>query len=203
LIVTEPATVDRARAHGEAVQDVLGVLGSFLMTLDTADLRRVAAGLRRSLDGGAVSAGKAGLVRRLASRELSQADRVDLEQWALIDHFRHREQLLQGALSAPEVAQRLGITRQAAYDRAKRGSLLAVMDRGALRFPGWQFDPEGDNGVVPGLPRVARALRVPPLGKISWMVRPNAYLGGVIPLDRLRAGQVEEVVDLARGVELA
>ena len=114
--------------------------------------------------------------------------------------FRRRRELLAGALSTSQVAALLGTSRQTPHDRVAGGSLLAVRDRGGLRFPPWQFDPEGDDGVVPGLPETIRSLDVSPLAKMSWLTTPNPMLDGEVPLASLKAGHVERVVALARTV---
>jgi hypothetical protein len=74
------------------------------------------------------------------------------------------------------------------------------MDRGAWRFPLWQFDPEGPDGVVQGLPAVLRALRLSPLGKVSWLTRPNPFLDNKPPLDILKNGEIERVLAEAQAV---
>ena len=117
--------------------------------------------------------------------------------------FARREELLKDSLTAPEVAKLLHVSRQTPHDRVENGSLLAVLDRGALRFPEWQFDPDGPEGVVSGLPDVIRALPIPPLAKINWLVRSNPCLEGRRPIDALRRGDRERVLDTARGVDLA
>ncbi len=114
--------------------------------------------------------------------------------------FACRETLLRGSLTAPQVARLLGTTRQTPHDRAKSLTLLAVEDRGSLRFPYWQFDANGPNGTVAGLPAVLKALDISPLGKVSWLTRPNPSLEGRTPLEALKAGEAERVVDQARAV---
>jgi Trp operon repressor len=90
------------------------------------------------------------------------------ETTALVEYFHYRHQLLQGSLSAQDVANLLGTTRQTPHDRLRRGTLLAIKDRGAWRFPRWQFDPDGPDGVLRGLPDVLRALRrISPLSQAS------------------------------------
>jgi len=116
--------------------------------------------------------------------------------------FQRRHELLDGALSTSQVAALLGTSRQTPHDRVERGTLLAAMDRGGLRFPPWQFDPDGEDGVVPGLPAVVRALDVSPIAKMSWLTRPNPMLDTATPLTRLQAGGVADVLPLARGVGL-
>lgn len=114
--------------------------------------------------------------------------------------FARRRELLAGALTASQVAKLLKTSRQTPHDRLTAGTLLAVMDQGAWRFPSWQFDPDGENGVVPGLPAVIRALRVSPIAKVIWLTRPNPALDGETPLACLKAGQTERVVALAHAV---
>ena len=142
------------------------------------------------------------LVSRLSEgRTYTPAQAAALELRARQQAFDRRRQLLDGALTAPEVARLLGTTRQTPHDRAGKDALIAVTDHGRLRFPAWQFDPDGPNGVVAGLPDVLRALDASPLGKISWLTRPNPYLVGRTPLQALRDGDVDRVVDQARAVE--
>jgi hypothetical protein len=89
---------------------------------------------------------------RIGSRE----EHASAELESLFDLFIARRQLLEDTLTAPEVGDILGISRQAATGRAESGSLLAVLDRGAYRFPHWQFDARGPDGIVLGLPEVLR-----------------------------------------------
>ena len=136
-------------------------------------------------------------------RSFSTEERVAGELALLRRSFARRQELLADALSAAQVAALLNTSRQTPHDRVAGRTLLAVMDRGAWRFPRWQFDPEGENGVVTGLPRVIRALDASPLAKVSWLTRANPSLDGATPLACLKGGQVERVVAAARAVALA
>jgi hypothetical protein len=134
-------------------------------------------------------------------REYGRQERSALEMAALARSFKRRRELLEGSLSASQVADLLGTTRQTPHDRVKGGALLAVLDRGVWRFPAWQFDPEGPDGVIEGLGEVLRALHASPLAKASWFVRPNPYLEGrTTPLEVLREGQVGAVRSAAEAV---
>ncbi|MEO7715598.1 MAG: hypothetical protein ABIY70_05315 [Capsulimonas sp.] len=144
---------------------------------------------------------KAALVHRLAEgRTYTPAEAAALELAVSRKAFARRQELLAGALSATQVAKLLGTTRQTPHDRAGKGALLAVMDNGQLRFPLWQFDSDGPNGVVRGLPDVLRALDVSPLARASWMTLPNPYLEHRTPLQAIKEGDVERVIDQARAV---
>ena len=95
-----------------------------------------------------------------------------------------------------DVAALLGVGRQTPHDRQKTGTLLGVKDRGQWRFPAWQFDPDGPDGVIAGLPEVIRSMRRPvsDVGRVRWFITPKPLLRGRTPLDALRAGEVDEVV---------
>lgn len=145
---------------------------------------------------------QADLVQALTSgRVYSPEERLALEVVSQEQYFQHRRALLSDALTAPQVARLLGTSRQTPHDRVKSGALLAVSDRGGLRFPAWQFDPQGPDGILAGLPLVLRALAgAPPLAQASWFVRPNPFLDGRTPLDALKRGEVVRLIDLARAV---
>src|SRR4051812_26334567 len=131
---------------------------------------------------------------RIGSRE----ERAAAELGSLFDLFVARRQLLEDTLTAPQVGDILGISRQAASGRAESGSLLAVLDRGAYRFPRWQFDPRGPDGVVPGLPDVLEALEPQAaFSKLVFLTRPNKTLDGREPIELLRRGERERVLAAA------
>jgi excisionase family DNA binding protein len=117
---------------------------------------------------------------------------------SLLQFFEARRDLLDGALTAPQAAELLGVSRQTPLNRVRDNTLLAVLDRGAYRFPAWQFDPQGEDGVLPRLPDVLDALEPQqPFAKLVWMRRPNPTLAGREPLDLLREREAEPVLDAA------
>lgn len=131
----------------------------------------------------------------VASRE----ERAKVQFLSLLDRFVARTHLLDDSLTAPQVAKLLGSSRQTPLSRAESGALLAVLDRGAWRFPAWQFDPEGPDGVVEDFPEVLRGLDgLTPFAKLVWLTRPNPYLEKRTPIDALSAGDVERVAAEAR-----
>lgn len=116
--------------------------------------------------------------------------------------FVQRRRLLADAITVSEASDLLGIGRQALHDRLKTSGLLAVKDRGKWRFPLWQFDPDGPDGIVQGLPETVRALRGPisDLGKVRWFLTPKDALDGEVPLTALREGRGDAVVRAARSL---
>jgi hypothetical protein len=140
------------------------------------------------------------LVRRLTGRSFSHAEKIKLELNSLLGYFKHRQQLLADSLTASEVANLLGTSRQTPHDRRENRTLLGVLDRGAYRFPIWQFDAEGPDGVIEGFPEVLRALNLSDFAKLSWLVRPNPILDGLTPIAALKKGLKERVLQEAAGV---
>jgi excisionase family DNA binding protein len=154
---------------------------------------------------------EAGAARRRSRADRDVADEIagppplpaqsaQLEVRALQQYFDERRRLLAGSLSVDQVAELLGTSRQTPHDRAKARTLLAVSDGGRLRFPAWQFDADGPDGVIEGLPAVLRALRTSALAAVRWLTRANPVLDKRTPLATLRAGDVDRVVAEAAGV---
>ncbi len=131
---------------------------------------------------------------RIGVRKYGTEERMVLEIASLMHYFEYRRRLLANALTASRVAEMLGTSRQTPHDRVKSGLLLGIADNNVLKFPEWQFDPEGPNGVVRGLPEVLAALRCGTFAKISWLASPNTIFDGERPIDVLKLGRLDEVV---------
>jgi excisionase family DNA binding protein len=117
--------------------------------------------------------------------------------------FKARREALADTMTVAEVAELLGAGRQAIHDRIRARSLLAVKDQGRLRLPAWQFDPEGPNGTVPGLPEVLRVLDGRPLselGRALWFTSPKRSLHDRTPAAALADGALDDVLAEARTI---
>ena len=105
-----------------------------------------------------------------------------------------------GSVSSGEAAHRLGISKQAAINQYHAGKLLAWKSekQGALLFPVWQF---ADGGRLPGLPEVLEKLHASQMlddwGKIGFFLQTSARLGQRRPLDLLRDGKKDLVMQAA------
>jgi hypothetical protein len=197
---TAKGAAAKARQKKAAARTV-EALQHLLERSSAEDLEAVSSRIERALESPEVPGERRELVADLTGgREYGRQERSALEMAALARSFKRRRELLEGSLTASKVAELLGTTRQTPHDRVKGGTLLAVLDRGVWRFPAWQFDPEGPDSVVEGLPEVLRALHASPLAKASWFVRPNQYLEGRTPLKVLREGQIEAVRSAAETV---
>ena len=100
-------------------------------------------------------------------------------------------------MTAQQVAQTIGISRQAVEKRRQAGKLVALSTgRHGYRYPVWQFS---DSGTLPGLEEVLGAMA----SHDEWMqtvflVGKNPRLGDRSPVELLRAGELAQVLDAAQ-----
>lgn len=192
-----------ARRQRRAIEDAVQTWQAVLTRLDPDELEALTSHIQRTL---ATTADTPTDARRPTGRgrpAASEQERLSHGYTVLLRSFLRRRELLADALTTQQVAALLGTSRQTPHDRVANNTLLAVHDRGVLRFPAWQFDPNGPDGVIDGLPQILQALRVSPLAKVSWLVRPNPYLDQRRPLDVLKDGGIVSVLRLAQSVGIS
>jgi hypothetical protein len=148
----------------------------------------------------AVDSAANALANTITGKSFSRQERIQLEMETLSKHFQHRRQLLDQSFTAAEVAQLLGTSRQTSHDRVSSQTLLAIKENGKLCFPSWQFDPAGPDGVIDGLPAVLKVLEISDYAKLNWLTRVNPYLDSQTPIQALKAGQKERVIEEASTV---
>lgn len=105
----------------------------------------------------------------------------------------HLGPLLEGG----QVQEILGVgTRQAVSDFARRRRLLALPSGdGRVRYPAWQFGPNGRPfPVMADVLGVFAAAEVDPHTVASWWVTPKPGLGNATPAEWLRRGRDEAAV---------
>lgn len=101
-----------------------------------------------------------------------------------------------GTYSPSEVADLLGISRQAVNKRARANQLLAVQHGENMVYPVWQF---AGTGLVPYFVDVLQALETTSqIAKIRFFLSPQELLSDRSALDALKAGEHETVLQLAR-----
>jgi hypothetical protein len=107
-----------------------------------------------------------------------------------------------GSLSAEEAARQLGISKTAILKRYHKGRIIAWREerQNAARFPVWQFK---DHKVLQGLEEVLQTLnagsRLDDFGRMLFFLSNRGFLGKKRPVDCLRAGEVNKVLQAARG----
>jgi hypothetical protein len=115
---------------------------------------------------------------------------------------RHKAEIITragGALNVQQVAELLGITRQAVDKRRRERKLLAVPRGSDFRYPAAQFT---DGEVVAGLRDVLAAIGLQgPWGTLDFLTAGDDELEGETPLGWLKRypDQLEPVLRLARG----
>lgn len=129
-------------------------------------------------------------VRRQVDLLLQQAE--DDRAWA---------EQLGPVYSQRQVAELLGKSRQAVS--ADRGLLRLAMRDGTVGYPVLQF--EGDR-ILPGLREVVHTLAPAAATSwtvASWLTSPSADLDGETPIERLRRGEVSNVMTVAQRLAAA
>ena len=103
-----------------------------------------------------------------------------------------------GALSSEQVAEVLGILRQAVDKRRSSNQLLALAQgRRGYSYPGFQFE---DGKTIGGLEDVLAQMKsLDPWMQMVFFTSPNERLGGKTPIESLQEGLVAEVTRTASG----
>jgi len=171
----------------------------FATALTTEDIKAVEECLEDDHDDEIDPAAMA-FANSIGARQLGAEELKALEYANLVSFFNYKWSLLSTAIPATALASLLGVSRTTVHDRYKNGQLLGVMDNNVLKFPDWQFDPAGPNGLVAGLSEVLGVMKCGNLAKISWLASPNGVFGNERPIDVLRRGKIEEVIIEAQSV---
>lgn len=147
------------------------------------------------------------LVKKIAGDDYSEGNLAVLELANLERYYQRRRELLARSISTPEVAKLIGCQAiTTVHDRRKAGTLLGLKDNGVYKFPLWQFDPEGDDGVIDRLPELLKTLQISNFAKLNWLSKPLRAFEGRTPVEVLRSCNEEDIEDLiveARGVGVA
>ncbi len=103
-----------------------------------------------------------------------------------------------GAYELEQVRELLhGVSRQSIDKRVNEGSLLAVPGPGNKRYyPAVQFTDDGE--LVEGMKQMQKALPTKSgFAILNFLVHPDERLGGGKPIDLLKAGKIDLVVEAA------
>ncbi|MYZ47175.1 hypothetical protein E4O86_05555 [Rhizobiales bacterium L72] len=126
----------------------------------------------------------------------------DARSRAMLEGIRIAQEDLRDAGGAYDLEQvrtlMRGVSRQAVDKRVQDGSLLAVPGPSNRRsYPTLQFSSDGT--VIPGLKAVRDALQTSnPWMVLNFLSRPDSRLGNRRPIDLLKSGDLERVLDAAR-----
>jgi hypothetical protein len=197
-----PAEESNSQRWDAAAAAFVNQVQSFLPELRADELEAMTQAIFNAHHQPVPSDAESALAAKLIGHNYTQSEKLQLEFTSLLRYFERRRALLHDALTATQVAELLGTTRQTPHDRIERGTLLAVFDKGIWKFPAWQFDPEGPDGVIEGLTDVLKTLNGSNFFKLNWLISPHRDLDGLAPLAALKQGQSEHVLQEARAVEV-
>lgn len=102
-----------------------------------------------------------------------------------------------GVLSAPQLAEHLGITPQGLGKKREKNQVFWLEVGDGYVYPAFQLGP---SGLLPGIREVVDAfVEDDPWARVNFMLTGDARLGGRRPIDLLRDGDVASVTRAARG----
>ncbi len=173
----------------------------FLNSLPFEELTVLAENLSEAEDNYDEAKASSPLVMALTEgKKYTKEQRQKLRWQTFVRKFQWERKLFQDCCNTSQVAKLLEITPETIQKRVKSQSLLAIKHNGDLLFPQWQFSPNNQDGVIEGLPEVLAILEIPTVDKISWLIAPNPILEKRTPIEALKQGDKDRVLDEARGV---
>jgi len=107
-----------------------------------------------------------------------------------------REALVADSLSTSDVASLLAISPAAVKKRLAKGGLIGFKHKEDWRYPAWQFDGSHVVGDVISVWKVLPD-RHDVAGLVRWFTLPSTQLGNRSPVEALRAGDTDAVLDAA------
>jgi hypothetical protein len=138
------------------------------------------------------------LLRALGAPEVGETlSNADPLAAARLRGLETRQRLLEESYSAEQVAELLGLSRQAVDERRKNGRLIGLTrGRRGYAYPAWQFE---EGRTVRGLEEILKILEHhDPWMQAAFMINRNSRLGDESPISELRRGNVGSVRDAAR-----
>jgi hypothetical protein len=101
-----------------------------------------------------------------------------------------------GLYTLPQVAALLSISEEEVENCHKAGLLIAVRSGGIYGYPACQFTSDG---IVDGLADILEAMPMrADWMRLEWLLVPDDALEGPSPLEALKEGHIDEVIDVAR-----
>ena len=147
------------------------------------------------------------LAQKIAGLDYSEGNLLQLKLTNLEKYYQRRRQLLADSITTTQVVKLIGCQAiTTVHDRRKASTLIGLKDNGVYKFPLWQFDPEGDDGVIDGLPDLLKTLQISNFAKLNWLSKPLRAFNNQTPIEILKSGNTEDLEDLmveARAVGVA
>ncbi|MDJ0658990.1 MAG: hypothetical protein QNJ42_05805 [Crocosphaera sp.] len=111
-----------------------------------------------------------------------------------------KKQLLEaegGCAKSKKISETLGMSPQVIDQRRQQGKLMGFSnEKGKYIYPLWQFTNKGET--INGLEEVLEKLQdFDPWMQIAFFLNPNVRLNDKTPLEMLRMGEIEPVINSA------
>jgi hypothetical protein len=181
----------------ESFKQVICLLESLMAIVDPEDLSKLVDALQPKR----VNDEEIELAKEIAGDDYTDEPSWRLELVNLHRLYERRRRLLAKSLTSTEVADLLNWkTRKTIHDKLKAKDILGIKDKGVWQFPLWQFDPEGEDGILDGLPQVLKVLEVSDFTKLNWLCKLHPAFNHKTPVEMLKGGNIDEVLVEARAV---
>jgi hypothetical protein len=195
--------IEISKSKEEAGTAIIKQIENLINAAEPEDLIK----LQKSLEPKVVSTQERELVKKILGKdyvESSPSRLLELQLGNLQRYYQRRRKLLADSITSTKVAELLGCeNRSTVRDRRIAKKILGLKDSGVYKYPLWQFDPEGDDGVIDGLTEVLAALDVSDFTKLNWLCKPHLAFEQKTPVEMLKQGEIEAVVIEARAVGVA
>ena len=192
--------IEIPKSKEEAATVIIKQLENLFEVAELEDLIRI----QQSLSPKVVSPEERELAKKIAGKdyvEPSPSRLLELQLGNLERYYQRRRELLADSITSTKAVELLGCeNRSTVRDRRLAKRILGIKDKGVYKYPLWQFDPEGDDGVIDGLPEVLAALDVSDFVKLNWLMKPHLAFEKKTPLEMLKQGETEMVLIEARAV---
>lgn len=199
--ITKEVEIPKSKA--EAAGAIFDLVQNLIEVAQKEDLERILQALAPKV----VDPEKRELAKKIAGKDYVEPNPsrlLELELTNLQRYYQRRQELLADSITSSKVVELLGCeNRSTVRDRRLAHKILGIKDKGVYKYPLWQFDPEGDDGVVDGLKEVLAALDVSDFAKLNWFSLPHLAFEGQTPIEILKQGEVEALVVEARAVGVA
>jgi hypothetical protein len=192
--------VEISKSKEEAGTAIIKQIENLINAAEPEDLVK----LQKSLEPKVVSPQERELAKKILGKDYVESNPsrlLELQLANLQRYYQRRRKLLADSITSTKVAELLGCeNRSTVRDRRIAKRILGLKDSGVYRYPLWQFDPEGDDGVIDGLTEVLAALDVSDFTKLNWLCKPHLAFEQKTPVEMLKQGEIEAVVIEARAV---
>jgi hypothetical protein len=195
--------VEIPKAKEEAASAIFTLVQNLIEVAELEDLARI----QQSLTPQVVPSEERELAKKIVGKDYVKPDPnrlLELQLANLQRYYQRRQELLANSITSSTVAELLGCeNRSTVRDRRLAKKILGLKEGGVYKYPLWQFDPEGDDGIIDGFPQVLAALDVSDFTKLNWLCKPHLAFEGKTPIEVLKTGEIKAVVVEARAVGVA